>query len=165
MAKDKQRAIAKDYFVSLRKSQKDISQLLGVSEQTLTRWANQDNWKAARDAKLNTSIERAEAIKDVISLITTRRLEVFKEIEDAKKLEDKQQVLILQRESAALSQEVAMQTKALEKMEREHKISLAVYLEVMDDIFKALAAYDSKIHMMTLDFQDSHLSTISLKIG
>lgn len=165
MAKPKQRTQARDLYISANKSQKEISEILGVSEQTLSKWAIEDKWKAARDAKLNTARERAEDIKEVISQLTARRLEVFGEIKQAREIEDNNLLLALKKEAASLSQEVASQTKALEKMDKEYRIGLAVYLEVMDDIFKSMAGYDQVLEKTTLDFQEFHLSTISMKLG
>lgn len=74
-------------------------------------------------------------------------------------------LLLLRQQSATISQEVAIQTKALERMDSDNKISLSTYLEVMNDIFKNLEHFDKDVYLKTLDFQESHLSTISIKLG
>ena len=63
-----------------------------------------------------------------------------------------------------MSQEVAIQTKALERLE-DGKLSLSTYLTVMNDIFQALEQTDKDLYHKTLDFQETHLQTISLKLG
>jgi hypothetical protein len=50
-------------------------------------------------------------------------------------------------------------------MDSENRISLGIYLEVMNDIFKNLEHFDKDVYLKTLDFQESHLSTISIKLG
>jgi len=35
----------------------------------------------------------------------------------------------------------------------------------MDSIFSALNQYDQAVYMKTIDFQEAHLSDISLKLG
>jgi predicted transcriptional regulator len=149
----------------MNKSQREISELLGISEQTISKWQKEDNWKAVRDAKLNTSKNRAEAIKEVISQLTQRRLQIFKDLDEAIEREDDEAIMALKKESAALSQEVAMQAKALDKMEVDAKISIRVYLEVMEDLFESLRSYDPDLFMKTLSFQDSQLLKIANKLG
>ena len=50
-------------------------------------------------------------------------------------------------------------------MEKDFKISLSTYLEVMEDIFQSLQNWDKDLYIKTLDFQKSHLSTIAQKLG
>jgi hypothetical protein len=101
----------------------------------------------------------------LVSELTEQRLDINREIKEAKELGDNNLVLALRKQAAAISQEVAIQNKALEKLEKENKIALGTYLEVMNDIFKNLENYDKDIYLKTLDFQESHLSTISIKLG
>lgn len=164
MSKVQVKGLAKKYYLGGKK-QKEIAQILKITEATVSKWATEGKWKAERDARMNSSKERLEAIKEVISQLTNKRLNVFKEIEEAENNGDKATLFDLKKESAALSQEVAIQTKALERMEKDSRISLATYLEVMDSIFSALNQYDQATYMKTIDFQEAHLSDISLKLG
>lgn len=165
MAKDKEKAAAKVFYLKQGLSNKEIAIKVGVSENTIGKWVSTGKWEQERAARLNSSRERSEAIKEVITSLTKRRIEVFKEIEEAKQSGDNLLEAGLKKESAALSQEVAIHTKALEKMEKEYKISLSVYLEVMEAIFKDMSLYDQKLYMSSLDFQESHILNITQKLG
>ena len=101
----------------------------------------------------------------MIAELTDVTLDTIEKIKVAEFNGDKQDVLALKKEATRISQEVAMYSKALEKMEKDFKISLSTYLEVMEDIFQSLQNWDKDIYIKTLDFQKSHLSTIAQKLG
>lgn len=165
MAKRKEQEVAKKLYVELYKSQKEIAEDLDVNEKTVGDWVKKFNWKQERDARLNNSTNRAENIKKVIAGLTDTTLETMDKISIAEANGEKQEVLALKKEATRISQEVAMYSKALEKMEKDFKISLSTYLEVMEDIFQSLQNWDKDTYIKTLDFQKSHLSTIAQKLG
>lgn len=165
MAKEKEKRIAFDYYTNQGFTAKAISEIVNVSEKTIGDWVEKGNWKSVRDANMNSSQNRASKIKELISELTEQQLEINIEVKLAKAEGDKERVIALRQQSASISQEVAIQTKALERMDSDNKISLGVYLEVMTDVFKNLEHYDKNIYLKTLDFQESHLSTISIKLG
>jgi transposase len=165
MAKEKEKRIAFDYYTNQGFTAKAISEIVNVSEKTIGDWVEKGNWKSVRDANMNSSQNRASKIKELISELTEQQLEINIEVKAAKADGDKERVIALRQQSASISQEVAIQTKALERMDSDNKISLGVYLEVMTDVFKNLEHYDKTIYLKTLDFQESHLSTISIKLG
>lgn len=165
MAKEKEKRIAFDYYTNQGLTAKAISEIINVSEKTIGEWVEKGNWKAVRDANMNSSKNRASKIKELISELTEQQLEINEEVKQAKALGDKQRVIVLRQQSASVSQEVAIQTKALERMDSENRISLGLYLEVMADVFKNLEHHDKDVYLKTLDFQESHLSTISIKLG
>jgi len=165
MAKEKEKRIAFDYYTNQGFTAKAIAEIVTVSEKTIGDWVDKGNWKSVRDANMNSSKNRATKIKELISELTDQQLEINLEVKSAKAEGDKERVIALRQQSASISQEVAIQTKALERMDSNNKISLGVYLEVMTDIFKNLEHYDKNIYLKTLDFQDVHLSTISIKLG
>lgn len=165
MAKKKEQEVAKKLYVELYKTQKEIAEDLDVSEKTVGDWVKKFNWKQERDARLNNSTNRAENIKKVIAELTEVTLETIDKIKVAESNGDKQDVLALKKEATRISQEVAMYSKALEKMEKDFKVSLSTYLEVMEDIFQSLQNWDKDLYIKSLDFQKSHLSTIAQKLG
>lgn len=165
MAKEKEKRIAFDYYTNQGFTAKAISEIVNVSEKTIGDWVEKGNWKSVRDANLNGAQTRSANIKELISELTDQQLEINIEIKEAKAIGDKDRVIALRQQSATISQEVAIQTKALERMDSDNKISLSTYLEVMNDIFKNLEHFDKDVYLKTLDFQESHLSTISIKLG
>ncbi len=165
MAKDREKRIAFDYYTNQGLTAKAIAEIVNVSEKTIGDWATKGNWKSVRDANHNGSQVRCDNIKELISELTEQQLDINTEIKQAKADGDKERVIALRQQSASISQEVAIQTKALERMDTDNKISLATYLEVMTDIFKNLEHFSKDTYLKTLDFQESHLSTISIKLG
>lgn len=164
MAKDKEKRIAFDYYTKQGLTAKAISEIIPVSEKTIGAWVEAGKWKAVRDANVNTSLNQANNIKELISEMTEQQLQIAEEIKTAKATGDNNLVSELRKQSSALSQEVAIQTKALERLE-DGKLSLSTYLSVMNDIFQGLEQYDKNIYHNTLEFQESHLQTISVKLG
>jgi len=165
MAKHKEKRIAFDYYTNQGLTAKEISEIVNVSEKTIGDWVSQGNWKSVRDANFNSSSNRSTKIKELISELTEQQLEIATEIKQAKARADNEMVIALRQQSSSISQEVAIQTKALERMDTENKISLSTYLEVMSDIFKNLEHHDKDVFLKTLDFQEAHLQTISIKLG
>jgi transposase len=164
MAKEKEKRIAFDYYTNNGMTAKAISDIVGVSEKTIGNWVDKGNWKAVRDANVNSSKNQALNIKELISEMTEEQLRINEEIKQAKATGDKNLIAELRKQSASISQEVAIQTKALERME-DGKLSLSTYLSVMNDLFQSMEQYDKDLYHKTLDFQEAHLQTISLKLG
>lgn len=165
MAKEKEKRIAFDYYTNQGLTAKAISDIIDVSEKTIGNWVDKGNWKSVRDANVNSNKSRAQNIKELISELTDQQLGIAGEIKAAKAARDNNLVTELRKQSSAISQEVAIQTKALERMDTDNKTTLSKYLEIMNDIFQNLEAYDKDAYLKTLDFQESHLQTISLKLG
>jgi transposase len=164
MAKEKEKRIAFDYYTNNGMSAKAISDIVGVSEKTIGNWVEKGNWKAVRDANVNSSKNQAVNIKELISEMTEEQLRINEEIKAAKASGEKELVAELRKQSASISQEVAIQTKALERLE-DGKLSLSTYLNVMNDLFHSMEQYDKDLYHKTLDFQEAHLQTVSLKLG
>ena len=165
MAKVKEKRIAFDYYTKDHKTAKEIADMLNLAEKTVGDWVKSGNWKSIRDANINSTHNQTQKIKELISELTDQQLDIAEDIKAAKTSGDKNMVIELRKQSSALSQEVAIQTKALERVDSDNKISLSIYLEVQTDIFKNLEHYDKNLYLKTIDFQESHLSTISIKLG
>lgn len=170
MAKDKEKAVAKKYFIEFFKSQKEIAEDLNVSEKTVGKWVNDGKWKALRDAKLNSTQNQAENLKDLISELTEKALEIHGKIKiiESKGLqatpEEKDLLIEHKKEATRISQEVAMYNKTLTQFNNT-KLPLGTYIEVMEDIFKNLQAYDKDLYLKTLDFQREHLQNTAQTLG
>lgn len=165
MAKKKERGLAKRLFIDKLMSQKEIAETVNVTEKTISNWVNDGNWRQLRDAKLNNSKSRTENIKKVIEELTNMTLQTLEKIKIAEAEGNQEELLELKKETTRISQEVAMYQKALERLEKEFKISLSTYLEVMEDIFEALMKWDKKVYLKTIDFQKEHLQNIAEKLG
>lgn len=168
MAKAKEKITAHDLFVNQFKNQKETAEILSITEKTVGKWVKEGNWKEERNARHNGTKQRSERIKQVISTLTDDHLAILKNIQQYEGKEDeksKKVVESLRKQSASMSQEIAIQTKALERIDKDYKISLSVYLEVMDEIFEHLREHDKETYLKTLDFQNQHIQHVAQKIG
>lgn len=165
MAKRKEREVAKKLFVDQHMNQKDIAAQLDVTEKTVGVWVRKYNWLTIRDAKLNNSKNRSENIKKVIEELTNMTLKNIEQIKQAEVDGETDRILTLKKETTRISQEVAMYQKALEKMDKDYKISLSTYIDVMENIFEELSRWNQKVFLKTIDFQKEHLQSIADKLG
>lgn len=170
MAKHREREVAKKFFIEYFKTQKEIAEDLGITEKTVGKWVAEGNWKALRDAKLNSNEQQVANLKSLIGEYTEKALVILEQIKvlEAKGKTispvEKDELVELKRESTRISQEVAMYNKTLTQ-HQSNKLPLSTYLEVMEDIFKALQGFDKDTYLKTLDFQKSHLQTIANTLG
>lgn len=162
MAKDKERKFAKTLFLQ-GKTQKEVAKLVGVQEKTVNTWCNAYNWKEERNARYNGGKERVEMLKELIGKLTEERLSIMRDYQDAVKYNEAKKVTELNKKAVSIADEVSKYNKALENLDSENRISLSVYLEVMDSIFKALEADNPKLFINLIDFQEKHISEIANK--
>lgn len=165
MAKDKERRIAHEMFVHRNKTGKEIAGMVGVTEKTVGDWVAKGGWKEEKEARATSGTSGLENVRRVISNLAERILENAMERKTAVADNDRQLCHNLDKEAVALADQVSKMNKALENMDKANRINLAVYLDVMDDIFNNLRAFDEKLFMKTLDFQESHVQQVSKKLG
>src|SRR5690554_1991144 len=157
MAKKKERQIAYELFVEMFKTQKEIAEIIGVSEKTVGNWVKQGNWKAERDARLNSHKTQTQNIRDLILDLTEEAKELAEQIRLSEAWGEKKEATDLKKQRLLISQEVASYNKTLDKIDKESKFSLSTYIDVQEDIFNALKDYDSTLYLKTIDFQKQHI--------
>ncbi len=177
MAKESERSVARILFIEQGKSNKEIAEKLGVQEKTVGSWVKKYGWKKERDARENNVDSRIQNIKAVIDDIITDRsdarlyLRKLKlELRDDKFSEDeakeqREKISQLKKDIVGYDDSISKWNKTLENFNKENRVSLAVYLHVMDEIFKDLQAHNQTIYLKTLDFQEQHLSKVSIQLG
>ena len=164
MAKDKERRLAKELFLQGKK-QKEIARLARVQEKTIGEWVRKYGWREERDARFNSAKSHTESLKKLIGKLTERRLDLIRLMDKAFTEDNTEKYDALETKANKLADEVSKYNKALISLDKENRISLAVYIDVMESIFKAVQVFDTKLYMQLIDFQEQHLSEISLKIG
>ena len=164
MAKDKERQIAQDYFVNQGLSAKQIADKGLATEKTIGKWIVKYGWKKLRDAKMNSTSNRLDRINEVTDQLAEQRLQLFKEIEEAKEKGDQKLAMDLQRQAVQIDDSISKWNKRAENVDKENRISLSVYLEVMEDIFNHLQMHNSELFLKTIDFQEEHINTISNRL-
>lgn len=171
-------ARSKEYYKKLRKeahdlyvndglSNKEISERLKVSEKSVSKWINDNEglWKEERRAAVVNSKQQAGNIKEIIRMLAEDKLDILQRIDEAEKEGDKELVMELRKQAASLDNSVNAWGKQMENMNKENRITLSVYLEVMDRVFDAMKKANPHLYYESLDFQEAHIYDVSKLLG
>ena len=171
VAKEIEKKSARILFIEQGKSSEEIAQQLSVNKRTVDRWAVEGEWRKIRDAKANSGKERIERTQLVVDSLTDRRLQIIEQIKEKEaevKLADKEgaatlqyELLELRKECASIDDAIAKWNKRIENLIKGTKVTLSMYIEVMEGIFEALRLKDEKLYILTLDFQEEHLHEVA----
>jgi molecular chaperone DnaK (HSP70) len=164
MAKAQERILAKELYLKFKK-QKEIARIVGVQEKTIGFWIKKYAWKQERDAHFNSGKSQISQIKKLIGKLTDQRIELSRKMDEAILKEDYIKVEEIQQSANRLADEVSKYNKTLANLDKENRISLSVYLDVMEGVFKGIQIFNPKIYMSLLDFQDDHVVEMSEKLG
>lgn len=160
------KAKAKDlYMQGVR--QKEIADKLKVSAVTVSKWCRDGGWKPGREAMLTGDSSRLETIQEMIDILIRQRLDLTKEIEEAETAGDKDLKMELLKRGKALTDEMSQLRKEKEETVSRGKkrITLGIYLDVADDIFKRLQRESPDMYRSLLDFQEHLVADISKDLG
>lgn len=163
MAKEREQKIARLLYVEQGKTAKEISLLIGVSEQTLTKWVNKLGWRDQRNALIANPGVREDNIKQLINGLTEQRLELSGQLRTAETNKDSAAAFDIRKQLGQIDDAVSKWNKTLQNVKKDSQISLAVYISVMEMIFDALKMYDEKLYLKMIDFQEQHLNDVSLR--
>lgn len=161
----KMKRTAYEYVVMQGYTQKEAATVLGVSEQTMTDWAKEGNWKLEKRGRQSSVKESQKNIREIIRILSRQRLDIEREIEFAQLEQDGEKELELRKKAVALSDEISKQNKTLLNIDKENRITLGVYIDVMDDIFSAMRSMDEKLYMKTIDFQTQLIRLKTQELG
>ena len=165
MAKDKEKNTARILFVEQGKTQKECARLVGVTEKTLSDWVEKFGWKGERNARMASPVKRMENIKAIITTLSDERIELTRQVKMAEIDNNLELITSLRGQISKIDDAVAKWNKALITITGENKITLAVYIDVMEKVFDALRVYDLKLFMETIKFQEQHLHKITSELG
>ncbi len=138
------------------KTQRQAAEILGVSEQSMSDWAKDGDWRNMRKARQSAESTTIENIRQIIAIASSKRLQLEDEINEAVKTGDKEKELELRRKANSYSDEISKQNATLKNMDKVNGITLGVYIDVMDDIFNCLREHDEDLFEKTIDFQTLH---------
>jgi transposase len=167
---------AYEYVVVQGHTQAETSELLGVSEKTLSEWARAGDWRELRKARQSAVSTANNNLKNIISLLSEQRLRTEQEIHEAQRTEDKELELKLRKEASILSDDISKTNKAIKDNEKSNGITLGLYIDVMDDIFNNLSLTDSiivcprcgtemNLFSETLEFQAMLIRKKTIELG
>lgn len=162
---DKLRRAAYEYVVVQGHDQKEVSELLSVSEPTISKWSQEGHWREERKSRQLCSSSDADNTRQILRLLSEKRLQLEYEITEAQRNEDSQTELDLRKMARGLSDEISKANKTLMNLDKENHITLGVYIDVMDDIFNAMRLYDEDLFLKCVDFQALHIRKKTLELG
>lgn len=163
--KGKEKEQAKTLFIELGKSQKEIAATLGVSENTISKWATRENWKAARTARMTSTENMLLNGKMAIANLSDIMLDLQKQRAEFVRAGDKPSIAATDASILGIADAIAKTGSNINKFEKNNAISLVTYFNVMDSIFKALQNENPKLHAQTLDFQERHVQEVAKILG
>ena len=163
----KLRQAAFELVVVQGRSQKEASETLGISENTLSKWANDDQegkWKDLREARQQCASTDAENTRQLLRLLSKQRLDIEGQIQDAVITEDADLEGMLRRKASGLSDEMSKINKTLQSFDKK-SYTLGSYIDVMDDIFSSMRSFDELLWLQSIQFQTQHIRSVSNKLG
>lgn len=165
MAKDKQKKTAHILFVEQNKTQLEISNLLGVTTKTVNTWVREGRWKEEQDARSASPQRRIENIKAIISNMADERLDLDRKVKIAEENTDAEESTQLRERISQIDDAISKWNKTLTNLQEENRVTLDVYLRVMDRIFDDMRIFNPKLYSDTVDFQEQHLHKITEELG
>lgn len=158
---------AHDLYVNQGISNKEIHERTGVSLKSVSGWVNENDgaWKKEREARLFSSKKQGDNVKEIISILADQKLKLLREIDQVVLNGDADRTLELRKQSNALDNSIAQWGNQLKEIDKSNRITLAVYLEVMDRVFDGLKVYSPELYHKTLDFQELHIYETTKLIG
>jgi broad-specificity NMP kinase len=159
-SKDIERNTAKIYYVDKLKTIEEILALLPISRRQLSEWINKYGWRQERDGRMNSNKSQIDRLRELIAIKAERAIIIERLLA---KTQDPAEIELLRQQSVAISDEVSKWNKTLENINKNNKISLSAYIDIMDNIFKSMQNDIPEIYLKTIDFQEKHLAEISLK--
>lgn len=157
--KTHERALAKELYMR-GLNQKEVANRVGVQERTVGAWVKKYGWRTERDARINSDAGRISSLKSIIGNLSEERLNIMRKLE---KERDPKKITELNQRGLHIAGEVANYNKALESLQDQKRVSLAVYIDVMEQIFNALQLHSPKLYLKLVDFQQDHLAEVAIK--
>ena len=147
--------------------QRALPKIKERSARSVSKWINADDgtWKKERQAAVVNGRKQGENLREIIHILADQKLQLLRDIDGAAAAGETERVLELRKQAASLDNSVAQWGKQLAETDKQNRVTLSVYLDVMDRIFDALNAFDPELYYRTLDFQESHINETSKILG
>lgn len=174
MTTDQRRA--QHLYVVEHKTAREIANKLKRTENTIGNWVKKYGWKTQRDARINSYNSQKERINEILNEYAEQTLYYIKLIKRLKEKLDKavgqdkqtlakelrEQIAQHNAELARIDDGASKWRKQLTNLDKESRITLITYLQVMDDVFEKMRAFNQELYNQSIDFQEKHLQDISL---
>jgi transposase len=137
--KEKERQLARELYTQTSKNQKDIAALVGVSENTLTKWAKEDHWEQLRAARMSTP---AELVNNMVEIHHLRTQQILVEIRSGSQHK--------------FGDELLKMAQAIEKT--QGKTHVAHYLQVLSELMAFIPSSDTSFRQKMAEYQSRFLT-------
>ena len=97
--------------------------------------------------------------------MSDRRLEIEDQINESIKAGDSALELELRKQASSVSDEISKHNKTLQTIQKESKVTLGIYIDVMDDIFDHLRNEDPELWEKTIEFQTTLIRKKTNELG
>lgn len=154
-----------EYVVVHGYTQKKTAETLGLTEQTISAWAIDENWKEQREGRQQDYRTDVENIKQIIRLTSKRRLELEQEISDAQKTGEAKEEAEKRTEANKLADEISKWSKTLQGLDKNNKYTLGELINVMDDLFTSMRQFDEDLFVKTIPFQTYYIRKRTQELG
>ncbi|WP_264521195.1 DUF1804 family protein [Flavobacterium sp. N1994] len=152
MAKVREQKLAEDLYIKGKKTAKEISSLINVSEHTIGTWVEKFKWKERRNALLGSTNNGLQNINNLIDIYAEKliSMETDKDASDSAKVK--------------LVDAIAKLNKTKDGFEKEHRIPYNTYINVMELIMSdMISKIEPKHHLAILEFFENHTNELALK--
>lgn len=139
LSKDEKKAYAEMLYMRGNMEQKDIARMVGISEQTLTKWVNDTDmgWKVKRRSFLITKKELVRRLYSIVDKITTK-------VDEDEEAGD-----------TAQADKLIKYTAAIKNLETE--MSVSEIMDVAMNFTKWLQALDPDLAMLVTEYFDKFI--------
>lgn len=131
----------------------------------MSQWANEGQWRKEKKARQSTASVSTDNLKKIILLLSDRRLEIEDQINESIKAGDSALELELRKQASSVSDEISKHNKTLQTIQKESKVTLGIYIDVMDDIFDHLRNEDPELWEKTIEFQTTLIRKKTNELG
>lgn len=150
-AKKTEQKLAFIYFVDKGMDQKDIAEMLGVSKNTVSRWAVEEGWENLRTAKMTGPDALINSLRELQKELVEDRLRMQREGASSK-------------EKHGATDEMSKVTKAIEASMRDKGISLRTYIAAMEMLQADMLANDQELFHKLVAYQEKSIFRIANKL-
>lgn len=160
---DNKRKIAHHYYVEKGYTAKQVAEMLDITQKTAGEWVKRYAWREEKEAREISATNRNKNRDEVLSDLATDRMKIRENIlqEEAKEKPDRELTREWRKQISQIDDAVSKWNKAKITAEKNERVPLDVYLQVMDTIFDSLRLFSLELYTQTLDFQEQHVYNIS----
>jgi len=163
--KKKERQLAYLYYVEHGLSGKECARKAGVTQKTVSAWVARYRWKEERNARILSLNQRIEHMREVLGGLAEESVMLTRQLREASKRGDRGAANDLRLALASISDQASKWTKSLDTIQTKERVSLSVYLTVMDELFRAIHARHPDIYHQLIDFQEDLVHRKAAELG